>query len=442
MTRTSLKHVSVVALTTSLVLAVGILTGCNPQTISTVLPSVNNMFVDVAGLRQAPSKVVLSYPTEDFDHDNSSLPVFMNGAMYTFAGTQDGKTRMTRWNLATGEKGWSVIVSPDPWPASLSWQMMPDPWPNDSLPNATEILYFVGNSVTAHDSIATWNDSTGLPSWSQRLPLAAGQTTCSILSAPLPMTVTGPSLWASQVCAVVLASPPSLGFGQEDPSGLRIWYATGMLAARIAWPTLTTPVYTTSVPLLYDGATIYAALPVTTPHDKSIITTRSGTTYTDLVAMSTKTRKVRFLSSFRGLVNQLIKQDDHLVLLRAKGDSIMPPVIDVLMLGTRPWQHVVASASLDDGTAWTSIAVDGPDFGKPIDYHPEMTLTATRGILYVQDGGGLVVGIDPSTGKGLWEKRISQVVWHQTYAENRFLVQPVDKGFRVIMFDGTVSLWQ
>lgn len=480
MRKTRSRYVSVTALAVGIGLVVGTLTGCGPQTISAVLPSVNNTFVDVDGLRQALGKVVLSYTTEDFSEGANSLPVFMNGAMYTFARTQDGKTRMTKWHLATGEKGWSAIMNPDPWPDSLSWQMMPDPWPKDSLTSASENLFFVGNSVTAHDSIAALDNSTGMLRWSQRLQAMSRENDASLLSAPLPLTVTGPSLYASQVCAIVLASPPSVPASRANPSGIWIWQSTGMLAARIAYPTLTTPIYTASIPLLYDGATIYAALPVSTPHDKSIITTKSRTTYTDLVVISAKTRKVRYLRSFRGLVNQLIKQDDHLVLLRAKGDSIMPPVIDVLTLGTRPWQHVIASASLDDGTPWTSIAVDaarvyaatttgmlttfslasleklwtlpfapykttimdGPDFGKLFDYHPEMTLTVATDILYVQDGGGLVVGVDPSTGNRLWEKRVSQVVWHQTYAENRFLVQPVNKGLRVIMFDGTVSVWQ
>jgi outer membrane protein assembly factor BamB len=82
------------------------------------------------------------------------------------------------------------------------------------------------------------------------------------------------------------------------------------------------------------------------------------------------------------------------------------------------------------------------DMKKLYDLYPDMTLRMTKSVLYVQDGGGLVVGIDPATGKKLWEKRISQVTWHQTHTDNMFAFCPVDKGFMIIMSDGTVSLWQ
>jgi outer membrane protein assembly factor BamB len=71
-----------------------------------------------------------------------------------------------------------------------------------------------------------------------------------------------------------------------------------------------------------------------------------------------------------------------------------------------------------------------------------MTLTTTRDVLYVQDGGGLVAALDPATGKELWNKRISQVVWNQTSFDNQFVLQLVDKGFFVIASDGKVTLWK
>jgi outer membrane protein assembly factor BamB len=80
--------------------------------------------------------------------------------------------------------------------------------------------------------------------------------------------------------------------------------------------------------------------------------------------------------------------------------------------------------------------------GTLYDLYPDMTLTTTRDVLYVQDGGGLVAALDPATGKELWNKRISQVEWHQTYVMNRFVFQPVDKGFVVITDDGKVELWK
>jgi outer membrane protein assembly factor BamB len=71
-----------------------------------------------------------------------------------------------------------------------------------------------------------------------------------------------------------------------------------------------------------------------------------------------------------------------------------------------------------------------------------MTLTTTRDVLYVQDGGGLVAALEPATGKELWNKRISQVVWNQTSVDNMFVLHPVDKGFLVIASDGNVDLWK
>jgi outer membrane protein assembly factor BamB len=71
-----------------------------------------------------------------------------------------------------------------------------------------------------------------------------------------------------------------------------------------------------------------------------------------------------------------------------------------------------------------------------------MTLTTTRNVLYVQDGGGLVAVFDPATGKELWNKRISNVQIGQTHASGMYVLQLVDKGFLVIVSDGNVDLWQ
>jgi len=70
-----------------------------------------------------------------------------------------------------------------------------------------------------------------------------------------------------------------------------------------------------------------------------------------------------------------------------------------------------------------------------------MTLTTTRNVLYVQDGGGLVAVFDPATGKELWNKRLSNIVWGQTATSGWFVLQVVDKGFLVITSDGKVDLW-
>jgi outer membrane protein assembly factor BamB len=102
--------------------------------------------------------------------------------------------------------------------------------------------------------------------------------------------------------------------------------------------------------------------------------------------------------------------------------------------GKEAWRHQFASYKMP--------IRGGPDTGKLYDLYPDMALTTTRDVLYVQDGGGLVVALDPATGKALWNKRISQVVWGQTSVDNTFVFHPVDKGFLVIASDGKVTLWK
>jgi outer membrane protein assembly factor BamB len=105
-----------------------------------------------------------------------------------------------------------------------------------------------------------------------------------------------------------------------------------------------------------------------------------------------------------------------------------------LATGKEAWRHQFASYKMP--------IREGPDTGKLYDLYLDMTLTTTRDVLYVQDGGGLVAALDPATGKELWNKRISQVVWNQTSVDNTYVMQVVDKGIAVIMSNGTVSIWQ
>jgi outer membrane protein assembly factor BamB len=105
-----------------------------------------------------------------------------------------------------------------------------------------------------------------------------------------------------------------------------------------------------------------------------------------------------------------------------------------LATGKEAWRHQFASYKIP--------IREGPDTGKLHDFYPDMALTTTRDVLYVQDGGGLVAALDPATGKELWNKRISQVVWGQTHTDNLFALQLVDNGFFVIESDGKVTLWK
>lgn len=465
MKRATMNHISVIGILLGIILIAAMTAGCNRQPASVVLPTVNDTFVDVDGLRQASVRTVSSYPTEDlhlgYAGDMASSPVFADGAMYVFTKAKGDKTQITTWLQTTGEKGWSVAVDLIPWPASLSC--------------ADGNLYFAGSRSNAHDSIVCMDESSGVVRWSE--PLSAASPGSVILSAVTPITVPSKGLSSDQVCAVVFNPRAS---SRSDRSGIWVWNATGIPAAQITYPTLSYAFSFTPIPLLYDGTTIYAALPVSTPRDRTVSTTELGATYTDLVAVNAATRRIRVLCSLRGVVRQLLKQDGHLVMLRENRDGTTATTINVIAPSVVPEMHISAEEPYYTGTSWTSIAVDGTrvyaaasdgtvtafplasldkswthpfasyksqfisgvDAGKPVDYHPAMTLTATRDVLYVQDGGGLVAALDPATGKELWSKRISQVVWGQTSVDNLFVLKPVDKGFFVFASAGKVDLWK
>jgi outer membrane protein assembly factor BamB len=197
-----------------------------------------------------------------------------------------------------------------------------------------------------------------------------------------------------------------------------------------------------------------------------------------LVAINLDTNKILWSEQVNGEVTDLIKQGDRLVVLLSnnkqersidvwkirtglfdKTEQLWTRQIDTnpahfavdeanvylqgsngtlmaldLATGKEAWRHQFAS--------YKTPITDGPDLGKSYDLYPDMTLTTTRDVLYVQDGGGLVAALEPATGKELWNKRISQVVWNQTSVDNMFVLHPVDKGFLVIASDGNVDLWK
>jgi len=219
---------------------------------------------------------------------------------------------------------------------------------------------------------------------------------------------------------------------------------------------------------LSNGTMLYASIPESTPSASSSM----------LVAINLDTNKILWSEQVNGEITDLIKQGDRLVVLLSnnkqersidvwnihagsfdKAERLWTRQIDTnpahfavdsthvylqnnngvlmaldLATGKEAWRHQFAS--------YKTPITDGPDLGKSYDLYPDMTLTTTRDVLYVQDGGGLMVALDPATGKELWNKRISQVVWHQTSVDNTFVLQLVDKGFFVIASDGKVTLWK
>ncbi len=455
------QYIPMTAALMVIVLLVSI-TGCERQATVAASPTVNSTFVDVDGLRQAPGKAISVRSTQDL-HLGASVgagpPALVNDAMYALTTAKDGSTWMTKWHLATGTKGWSVPVSPVPWTASLSC--------------ADGNIFFAGNSMGYHNAVACMDDGSGALRWNNLLSAATGNGNDTVLSAVVPIAGRDHTLNTDQICAVVSDVTP---LALTNDSGIWVWNATGILAAKIVYPTLryTSPT-TMPVPLLYDGVTIYAALPVTVPHDRTVITTDRKDDCTDIVAVSAATHRVRVLKSFCGSIRQLIKQDDRLIMLRENMDGTT--TIDVLTPGT--WAYDVTETSCVGGRRWTSIAADSAriyaagdgtltsfstaslnklwtvqfkpytsrgadhaDGGELVDFYLTITLTVTRNVLYVQDGGGLLLGVDPASGRNLWEKRISWVLWYWDHTDSLFLLQPVERGFRTILSNGTVSTWR
>lgn len=441
------------------------MTGCSRQTPVTASSTVNPAFVDVGGLRRAPVRTVSSHPMEDLrlgNPDDTGSPACIDDALYTCTRKKDGKLRMTKYHPVTGEQGWSV-----------SMDLVPHPW-LVSLSRADGNVYFAASTTAYHDTVVCMDDRSGALHWIKPLSNTTGNGISTILSAVVPVAGRDRTLATDQVCAVVSVTNP---LAPTNGSGIWVWNATGILAARIVYPTLRYVVPTTTpVPLLYDGATIFAALPVTTPHDRTVITTDGKDDCTDLVAVNAATHSIHVLKSFCGRVRQLIKQDNRLIMLQEGGDGTT--TIDMLApaarayetteqscAGGRRWTSIAADSThiyaADDGgtlTSFSSVSLDkiwttqfAPyksrvadhvDGGELVDYYPAMTLITTRNVLYVQDGGGLVAGIDQASGTKLWEKRISRVTWHADHTDNLFLLQPVEQGFRIILADGRVSTWR
>ena len=216
--------------------------------------------------------------------------------------------------------------------------------------------------------------------------------------------------------------------------------------------------------LLSDGAILYTCIP-------------SSETTSSLAAFDLDTNKMLWKEQLSGEATNLIKQGDMLVIpvssinqglsidvwkigagsfnktkqLWTRQITMNPPNLAVdsthvylqssngalmaldLTTGKEVWKQQFAPYKVHD--------YRGSDFETLHDLYPQMTLTTTRDVLYVNDGGGLVTALDPATGKELWNKRISQVVWNKTSVDNMFVFHPVAKGFFVIASDGKVDLW-
>ena len=437
------------------------MTGCRnkatPGTVNSTneatLSTVNSTFVDVDGLLVAPTKVVTSYPTEELNlgnDANAGVPQFLDGMIYTFsyaAGNENA--RMTAWDQTTGKKLWSVDTG-------LRWVM-------SFVSDGEHLFPHTDNTFYCLDK------KTGATVWKNTLiatsPYVFG------LNGEIVLHINMQNNNADRVY-VLGAEMKNVDTGKEqrNPGIYILDGASGKLLGRIDWPALT--LSNGRGELLCDGATLYASMPETTEAEYK----------SSLVAFDLTTNKILWQESVDGEGSNLVKQGNVLVFIRSA--AFIDDWIDVWQIGdtitsaTRLWTrkteekqsayHVFSFAVNNafvclQGEKGMLVALElasgkevwnyqfapikepiteGPDMGKLHDTYQLMTITMTRGALYVQDGGGLVAVFDPATGKELWSKRISQVVLNQTSVANAFVMQVVDKGFFVITSDGKVDLWK
>ena len=452
------------------------MTGCQNQTAS---GTVNNTFVNVNGLLTAPAKVAASYATEDLHLGNDAcagIPQFLDGTLYTFSYHSDLSQWTTAWDQATGKKLWSAYTN-----ASAYIR------PYTTFTTDGNHLFFVRTDMLKSGepdvvaTIACLDKTTGATLW-QSTPTVTSPFVFGVRS-NIAVHINDQSHTADRVYVIGEEGRTSTSVPTTEEvrhPGIWIWDATtGTSLGRIDWPAFST--YLVSYgQLLCDGTTLYASIP------ESVY----PASHSSLVAFNLATNKVLWKELVDGEAIDLVKQDDMLVLPRITPSSNKQQQwldelrIDVWKIGTASdpakhlWTHRVDI--MDNGGYCVNFAVDGthlylqgskgtlmaldlatgtevwrhqfasyktpitdgPDFGKLYDLYPDMTITTTRDVLYVQDGGGLVAALYPATGKELWNKRISQVVWTQTSFDNTFVFHPVDKGFFVIADDGKVTLWK
>jgi hypothetical protein len=454
-------------------------TGCGKATVSgtvdsanqTISGTVNSTFVDVDGLVTAPTRVTTSYPTENLDTEDGRS-MFLGGILYTFSDhSDDWSLWMTAWDPTTGKKLWSLDMKQD-WYASFA-------------SDGKYLFFWMGRTLGCLDK------ATGATVW-KSTPSVAPPFAFDVRS-DIAMHINENSHLADRLYVIGGESetlPPQVSYeGKVVPPGtsiepeitekmrrLGIWIldaATGKSLGRIDLPTLT---FSNARPeLLCDGATLYAGIPESADSEYPV-------QKSSLAAFDLTTNEMLWKESVDGEGTDLVKQGNMLILLRSH--AYADEWIDAWQIGRSPdstkrlWtrqtestpeegnittfavdsKHVYLQGSKGTFRALELVSgkearkhqfapskgpiTDGPDVGKLHDTYPTMTLTTTRNVLYVQDGGGLVAGFDPATGKELWNRRISHIQIGQVHTTGWFSLQVVDKGFFVVWQDGKVDLWR
>ena len=297
------------------------LTGCNRSTMPNAgdgpaSGTVNSRFVDVDGLLTAPTKVVMSYPTEDLslgNDANAGVPQFLDGVLYTFLYVSGNENAwMTAWNQTTGEKLWSVD-------SGLRWV--------SSLVSDGEHLF-----PHTNNTFYCLDKKTGATVWKNTLeadsPYVFGLSGEIVLHTNMQDNI------ADRVY-VLGTETKNVDTGSEQRNrGIYILDgANGKLLGRIDWPALT--LSSGKGELLCDGTTLYASMPETT-----------GAGYkSSLVAFDLTTNKILWQESVDGEGGNLVKQGNTMVFIRSA--AFIDDWIDVWQIGdttasaTRLWTRKI-----------------------------------------------------------------------------------------------------
>jgi len=452
------------------------MTGCQNHATSS---SANNTFVDVNGLRTAPTKAAASYPTENLNLGNDScagIPQFLDGTLYTFSYRNDGNQWTTAWNQTTGKKLWLWPTNAD---ASLS--------PTTTFVTDGKYLFFIKQQIyksegTPDDREPCFiylNEATGVDLQGDILLEPVGTLYTHVLS-NIALHVNEQSHTPDKIYLLCdegernPSAPSNPMIDRATGRGVEIRVRDIATAAMLDSLDMTgIPVYRdTPGRLLCDGDILYACVP-------------SSATASTLVAFDLRTNERLWTQVIGGTIaKDMVKQGDALVIPYTVSPSTAVSTqrwIDVWKASAqgsqRLWTRQVFGNSGEMNIASVYFAVDSThvyledingillaldlkngnevwrqhfspykrfmaiNHGSESDWYPDMTLTTVRNLLYVQDGGGLVASVDPTTGKKLWEKRISEILWDQQQIDNAFVFHPVDKGFLVIASNGKVDLW-
>jgi outer membrane protein assembly factor BamB len=442
------------------------LTGCQNKAAS---GTVNSAFVDINGMLAAPTGIATSYATEEklnLGNPNCiGVPQFLDGTLYTFSHDAHYEyVQLTSWDPVMGKHHWSVST-------------------NQSLYVAPLVSDGKHLFALEHSTVVCLDKATGATIW-KNPPEAASPFPFLALSG-LSMHINSQSHTADRLYVLGEEVRYVSGATIEEKGQQGIWVldaTTGKSMGRIDWPVLT--LSGNSGQLLCDGETLYASIPEFVEAETASAGSKYPVQKSSLAAFDLNTNKMLWKESVDGEGIGLVKQGSKLVFIRSA--AYADDWIDVWEIGasshsakrlwtrrtgTTPEKWPITSFAVDSthvylqdsnavlmalglaaGTevwrhpfaSYKAGQVDGPDYGKLFDLHPDMILTTTRNVLYVQDGGGLVVALDPVTGKELWNKRISQVVWWQpgVGTGGLFVLQLVDKGFFVVASDGKVDLWK